>query len=57
MSCSCRIQATTEVERALTPNEDPPIDDLADRFWVLGFVVQLALHRLKHIHQLTNTTH
>lgn len=40
-----------EVERALTLDEDPPIEDLADRFWVPTTVVRLALHRLKTIHR------
>lgn len=46
----------TEVERALTLDEDPSVDDLADRFWVPQAVVKLALHRLKHIHQHALTT-
>lgn len=41
----------TEVERALTLDEDPDLEDLADRFWVPSFVIQLALHRLKHVHR------
>lgn len=44
-----------EVERALTLDEDPDLAEVADRFWVPKAVARYALHRLKHVHQLTAT--
>lgn len=45
-----------DVRQALTLDKDPPIEDLADRYWVPPTVIQLALHRLKnnYSHLLTS---